>query len=83
MYKVQLTFTPEEANILSSKAAQIGYNVTKYVKLLIGREVLDEVEKYPTFKLSKKAIRKIEKAHKDHLEGKTILLKSMSELDKL
>ncbi len=83
MYKIQLTFTPEETNILSAKAAQLGYGVTKYVKLLIGREVLQEVEKYPTFRMSQNAIRKVEKAHKDYLEGKAFHLKKVSDLDKL
>jgi len=82
MSKVQLTFTSEETNILASKAAQLGYSVTKYVKLLVGREVLHELEKYPTYQLSKKATIKIDKAHKDHLKGKTIPLKSTSDLDK-
>ena len=83
MYKIQISFTPEEANILSDKASQLGYSITKYVKLLVGKEVLQEVEKYPTFKLSKKAVRKIEKAHQDYLNGKTILLHKISDLDKL
>lgn len=83
MYKVQLTFTPQEANILSFKASQLGYNMTKFIKLLVAREVLSETEKYPTFALSKKAIKKIEKAQKEHKEGKTTLLKNIDDLDKL
>ena len=56
MHKVQLTFTPEEATILGTKASQLGYSITKYIKLLVGREVLKETENYPTFALSKKAV---------------------------
>ena len=83
MYKVQITFTPEEAEILSSKASRLGYNLTKYIKLLASREVLSQLERYPSFQLSKKATRKIEKAYEDHSKGKTTLLKNVADLDRL
>ncbi len=83
MYKVQLTFTPEEASILSNKAQQLGYGVAKFIKLLIGREVLTHVEQYPTFPMSKKTLAKVKKAQRDHEQGKTVLLSKMSDLDRL
>ena len=83
MYKVQLTFTSEEADVLSAKASRLGYSVTKFIKLLVGREVLSEIEKYPTFVLSKKARNKVENAHKEHKEGKTKLLSDIDDLDNI
>ena len=83
MYKVQLTFTTEEANVLAAKAAKLGYSVTKFIKLLLGREVLSEIEKYPTFTLSPKAVKKVEKAHEEHKKATTFRLVSPEDLDKL
>lgn len=74
MYKVQLTLTPQEAMILDSHAGRIGYSVTKFIKLLIGKQVLSLVDEYPTFSLSKKAIQTVEKAHEEHAAGLTSLL---------
>ena len=81
MYKVQLTFTPEEAAILSSKAQRLGYGVAKFIKLLIGREVLTHVEEYPTYPLSTAVARKVAKAIKNHRQGKTIEISSFRELE--
>lgn len=83
MYKVQLTFTTEEADILAAKASRLGYSVTKYIKLLAGKEVLSEIEKYPTFVLSKKARSNVEKAYRQHKVGKTRLLSDIDDLDSL
>jgi len=84
MKKVQLTLTSEEAEIINIKAAQLGYNITKYIKLLLGREVLDTFKRvsYPTFKMSQKAKTKVAEAQKEYLKGKTVKLKSIDELDK-
>ncbi len=81
MYKVQLTFTHEEETLLSQKAQQLGYNVTKYIKLLIGKEVLSLSEKYPTFQLSPSAIKKINIAQEEYKMGKSIKLNGIDELD--
>ena len=84
MKKVQLTLTSEEAEIINIKAAQLGYNITKYIKLLLAREVLDTFKKvsYPTFKMSQKARTKVAEAQKEYLQGKTVKLKSVNDLDK-
>jgi len=83
MYKVQLTFTPEEAVILSFKAGRLGYNITKYVKLLIGREVLEQVERFPEFPISNQARKQVKQALIEHKAGKTIKIKGIDELDRL
>ena len=82
MRKLQLTITDQENNLLSLRAASLGFNVIKYIKFLISREAFSIVEEIPTFQLSKKAEKKIAKAHKEHLEGKSIELKSIDDLDK-
>lgn len=76
MYKVQLSLTPQEATILGSQANRIGYNVTKFIKLLIGKQVLSLVDSYPTVALSQKAIQTVEKAHEEHKAGKDVLSKT-------
>lgn len=83
MYKVQLTFTPQEAKVLTMKADMLGYNMTKFIKLLISKEALSMVEEYPVIKLSKKAIRISEAAHAEYLSGKARKLKSLDELENL
>lgn len=85
MYKVQLTLTPEETQILNIKASQLGYSVTKLIKLMVGKEVLSLIEEYPfpTIQLSEKAIKKIEQAHQEHKAGKTIRLDNINDLDNL
>lgn len=83
MYKVQITLTPEESQILDFKAQRLGYNVTKFIKLLIGKEVLSMVEQYPIISLSQKAINKIEKAHQEHKRGQTTRLNHLDDLDHL
>lgn len=80
MYKVQLTFTPQEAKVLSTKADLLGYNLTKYVKLLISKEALSMVEEYPVIQLSKKAVKRVETAHKEYVSGKAREISSLDEL---
>lgn len=81
MNKVQLTLSPEEVQALQTKADLMGYSVTKYIKLLIGKEVLSLIDEYPTIELSRKALKKIEQGHKEHQEGKTILINKAADLD--
>ena len=83
MNKIQLTITNQEHNLLALKAASLGFNVTKFIKFLISKEAFSVAEGIPTFQLSKKAEKKIARAHKEYLEGKTVELKSVDDLDKL
>jgi len=84
MRKVQLTLTTQEAEIIAIKASQLGYNVTKYIKALLGKEILDTLKElsYPVFKLSEKAEKKVAKAQEEYLQGKAVELKSIDDLDK-
>ncbi len=81
MYKVQLTFTSQEAEILNQKAALIGYNLTKYIKLLLGKEVLDVVGNYPTYRLSSKAIKQVNDSYKEYKNGFATKLENINDLD--
>jgi len=81
MYKVQLTLTPEEAQILSAKAAPLGYSISKFLKLLIGREVLSHVEEdYPAYRMTPRMERKVRQAWREHKAGNTKRISSFSEL---
>jgi hypothetical protein len=85
MNKLQISLTDQENDILAAKAAQLGYSVTKYVKLLLGKTVLENIESadYPTFQLSKKVQKEVEKAHQEYLRGEAKELKSVDDLDDL
>lgn len=80
MYKVQLTLTPEETSILSLKADKLGYNVAKYLKLLIGREILRDIEEYPVMPMSRRAEEKVRRARAEHKKGRSVKLSSFKEL---
>lgn len=83
MHKVQLTISEEEARLLSAKAQRLGYSLTKYIKLLIGKEALSQVEQYPTHPLSKQALDTVKKAHDEYAAGKTYTLNDVSDLDRV
>lgn len=85
MTKVQLTLTTQEVDLLSLKAATLGYNLTRFIKFLISREAAKVIEEnnIPVFKMSKKAERIALQAIKNHQAGKTILLKNIEDLDNL
>ena len=83
MTKLQLSLTKQEVDILSTKASQLGYSVTRYVKFLISREAsqsLDPFENLPTFPMSKVLEDKGLKALADHRAGNTIEFDSIEEL---
>lgn len=81
--KIQITLTPQEVASLSIKSKALGYNVTKYIKYIVTREVEEIIEEYPTYKMSKRLEKITLKALKDHKDGKSILLDSPYDLDKL
>jgi uncharacterized protein (DUF1778 family) len=83
MQKVQLTLTTQEADLISARAAQLGYNLTKYIKFLISKAAADvfEEDRIPEFRMSKSARRVAIKAKKAYKDGKTLEIKSFSELE--
>jgi hypothetical protein len=76
MNKIQLTFTPQETDILAARANRLGYSIPKYLKLLIGREVLSDVEE-----MSPKFLKLAEEAKEYHTEGKGKLINNRKELE--
>lgn len=83
MNKVQLTLTKEENELLSFKAASLGYDVTKYIKFLISREAFAVADSIPTYPLSAKAEKEVLKALEEHKKGKSIRLDDVEDLDRL
>ena len=83
MRKIQLTLTDQEAEVLSVRAAQIGYNLTRYVKLLLGREVVDSMEEseVPVFKMTSRAEALATKGREEFYAGRAKKLKSFDDLD--
>ena len=82
MTKIQLTLTTQEANLLATKAAQLGYNLTRYIKYLISREAIGVADnEVPMFKMSPKAEKVALKALVDYKAGKTKKIKSFKELE--
>ena len=57
MTKIQLSLTDQETDILSAEAAQLGYNLTKFIKFLISKTSFNIASRkeIPEFKMSKKA----------------------------
>lgn len=66
----------EKAEIVSSDLgfSSLQETLRVLVTKLAKKELIFRVEEYPTIQLSPKAIKKIEKALKDHKQGKTIPL---------
>lgn len=86
MTKIQLTLTDQEADILGAKAAQLGYNITRFIKYLITKEAvgtLDPEDNLPTFKMSKRLEEIGLKALADHRAGKTHVVKNIEDLGNL
>ena len=81
--KIQITLTPQEVAALSIKSKALGYNITKYVKFIVSKEVEGTVEEYPTYKMSKRLEKITEKAMKDYKAGKFVTLNSVEDLKNL
>jgi len=83
MTKLQITLTDQEASILRMKAASLGYNLTKFVKFLLGKKALEYDVSIPTYKMSEKTEKRVEEAIADYEAGRTYSVDSVEELDKL
>ena len=85
MRKVQLTLTDQEAEILSIKASQLGYNISKYIRLILSKDIIDSFRnnQIPVFKMSEKAEITVAQGLREYKKGKTKSLKSINGLDRL
>lgn len=71
MVKLQITLTDQEAGLLADKAANLGYDVTKYAKFVLAREAEEVLKIIPTFKANPKMKRLIKQAIFEDDSGKT------------
>jgi len=83
MTKLQITLTDQEADILKIKAASFGYNLTRFVKFILGQKVLEYDASIPTYRMSAKTEKRVEEALADYEAGRTISVNSIEELDKI
>ena len=79
-HKIQITLTPQEVAALSIKSKALGYNVTKYIKFIVSKEVEHTVEEYETYKMPPRMEKKVIQAIKAYKAGKTIQLKNVEDL---
>jgi hypothetical protein len=75
MQNIQLSFTPEEAEILAFRAQPLGYSVAKYIKLLVHREILAHLDDC-SCALGARAIGRVDRAHEEYKKGKAKKLTS-------
>lgn len=71
MTKLQITLTDQEAKLLASKAAGLGYDVTRYVKYILAREAEEALENIPIFKASSSTEKLIREAIEEDEKGLT------------
>ncbi len=82
MTKVQLTLTDQEVQAISSIGSKYGYNLTKTLKFIVGREAALFIDDsgLPTYEMSKKNESRAIKTLKEHHLGKTVKLGRLSDI---
>lgn len=75
MTKLQISLTDQETQLLSMRAAVLGYDVTKYAKFVLAKEAVEQIISVPTFIATSKMNLLLKKALKDDNRGKSIELK--------
>ena len=82
MTKVEFSITNREAELLTVRAAQLGYSLTTYIKLLASQEASKTIgaQSVPVFRLSSKAEARALKAARDHRAGNTVCFDSFVDL---
>lgn len=71
MTKLQITLTDEETQLLSLRAAVLGYDVTKYAKFVLAQDAVEQFSSIPTFQATPKMEKIAKKAITDYRAGKT------------
>lgn len=69
MTKLQITLTDQEVELLTSRAAYLGYDVTKYAKFVLAREAEEALRNVPSFKASQAMERVINTALEEEKQG--------------
>lgn len=72
MTKLQITLTDKETQLLSMRAAVLGYNVTKYAKFVLAKDAVEQIPSIPTFIATPKMNVLLKKALKDDSNGKSV-----------
>jgi hypothetical protein len=80
MNKIQITLTPQETTLLSLQGQSLGYDVTKFVKFLISREVYNFAAKIPTYKMSAALEKNVEDALREYKSGEFPSYNSVEEM---
>ncbi|KKW02686.1 MAG: hypothetical protein UY36_C0004G0002 [Parcubacteria group bacterium GW2011_GWA1_49_11] len=71
MTKLQITLTDED-QLLSMRAAVLGYDVTKYAKFVLAQDAIEQLATVPTFVATPKMNSSLKKALKDDSLGKSV-----------
>lgn len=71
MNKLQITLTDQEMNLLASKAAYLGYDVTKYAKFVLAKVADETLNNVPVFKATSDMEKTIKGAIEEDNAGKT------------
>jgi hypothetical protein len=72
MTKLQISLTDQETQLLSMRAAVLGYDVTKYAKFVLAQDAVEQLTSpIPTFKATPKMEKIIKKGLKEYRQGKT------------
>ena len=72
MTKLQITLTDQETQLLSMRAAVLGYDVTKYAKFVLAQDAVEQITFVPTFVATPKMNSLLKKALKDDDNGKSV-----------
>lgn len=75
MTKLQISLTDQETQLLSMRAAVLGYDVTKYAKFILAKEAVEQITSEPTFTATPRMNLLLKKALKDDADGKSVELK--------
>lgn len=71
MTKLQISLTDQETQLLSMRAAVLGYDVTKYAKFVLAQDASEQSTFVPTFKATPKMEKIIRKGLEEYQQGKT------------
>ena len=71
MTKLQITLTDQETQLLSMRAAVLGYDVTKYAKFVLAQDAAEQLTSVPTFKATPIMEKMIKKGLEEYRQGKT------------
>lgn len=82
MTKVQLTLSDQEVQAISSIGSKYGYNLSKTLKFIIGREATRFIDdsRLPTYEMSQKNEARAIRTLKEHRLGKTVKLNEPSDV---